>query len=162
MIDVVVSQSPTLTRSGVRVNNQGRIQLPMLDEDVPAACRTERELAEQVREKYKKFVLNPYVTVAVQQFNSSPVSMIGAVTTPGRFQLQRPVKMLELLSLVNGTSDKAGNSIELIRNGSLPYCDGPNLVLAEGAGDELISINLSDAAQRCRRCKPIRQSRRHR
>ena len=68
VIDVIVSQSAQLTRTGVRVNNQGMIQLPMLDEDIQAGCRTERDLAEQIKEKYKKFVINPYVTVAVHEF----------------------------------------------------------------------------------------------
>ncbi|MGH9945863.1 MAG: polysaccharide biosynthesis/export family protein [Pyrinomonadaceae bacterium] len=144
VIDVVVSQNAMLSRTGIRVNNQGLVQLPMLDEEVAAACRTERELAEQIKEKYKKYLLNPYVIVAVQQFNSTPAAMIGAVKSPGRFQMQRPVKMLELLTLVNGPSEKAGNNIEIIRNRSLPYCDGSNLVVAEGVDDELISINLAD------------------
>jgi len=72
------------------------------------------------------------------------VAMIGAVNAPGRFQLQRPVKMLELLTFVNGPSQKAGTTVELIRNKSLPYCDGSKLIQAEGADDELITINLSD------------------
>jgi polysaccharide export outer membrane protein len=145
VIDVTVSQSATLTRSGIRVNNEGMIQLAMVEEDVAAGCRTERELAEQIKERYKKFVLNPYVTVAVQQVNSNPVAMIGAVNAPGRFQMQRPVKILELLTYVNGPTEKAGTTLELIRNRSLPYCDGSKLIQAgEGVGDEVIMINLSD------------------
>jgi len=144
IIDVNVSQSPQLTRTGVRVNNQGMIQLPMLDEDIQAGCRTERELAEQVKEKYKKFLLNPYITVAVQQFNSNPVAVIGAVNTPGRFQLQRPIRLLELLTWVNGTAERAGTSIEILRNRSMPFCDGPQLIMTSGVGDELIALNLAD------------------
>ncbi len=144
VIDVVVSQSTALTRTGVRVNNHGMIQLAMLDEDIPAACRTERELAEQVKEKYKKFVLNPYVTVAVQQFNSSPVALIGAVNTPSRFQLQRSVRLLELIAQANGPSDKAGPTVEIIRNQSLPYCDGSTLMTPEYAADQLLSFSLND------------------
>ncbi len=144
VVDVVVSQNATLTRTGIRINNEGRIQLPMIEEDVVAACSTERELSEVVKEKYKKFLLNPYVIVAVKEFNSNPVAVIGAVSTPGRFQLQRPTKLLELLTLVNGANDKAGNNIELIRSTSLPYCEGSKFVVGNDTGDQLISINLSD------------------
>ena len=154
VIDVIVSQNSALTRTGIRVNNQGRIQLPMIDDEVPAACRTERELAEQVREKYKKFLLNPSVIVAVQQFNSSPVAILGAVVAPGRFQLQRPVRVLELLTLVNGATEKAGSSIDLIRNRSLPFCDGPELMISEVNGDELISINLIDTLRGVEEANP--------
>lgn len=144
VIDVNVSQSSQLTRTGVRVNNEGMIQLPMLDEDIQAGCRTERELAEQVKEKYKKFLLNPYITVAVQQFNSNPVAVIGAVNTPGRFQLQRPIRLNELLTWVNGPAERAGSSLEILRNRSMPFCDGPQLIFASGVGDELITLNLAD------------------
>lgn len=144
VIDVVVTGVPTLSRTGIRVSNQGRIQLPMIDEEVPTACTTERELAEQIRERYKKFVLTPSVIVAVKEFNSNPVAVIGAVTAPGRFQVQRPMKILELLTFVNGVSDKAGSNVEIIRNRGIPYCEGPKFIVSEAAGDELISINLSD------------------
>lgn len=144
VIDISVTQSPQLTRTGVRVNNQGTIQLSMLDEEIPAACRTEKELAELVKERYKKFLLNPNVLVTIQQFNSSPVAVIGAVNTPGRFQLQRPLRIAELLAFVNGTSARAGNSIEIMRNRSLPYCNGSELVTPEVTGDEFISLNLAE------------------
>lgn len=145
VIDVNVSQNSQLTRTGIRVNNQGMIQLPMLDEDIQAGCRTERELAEQIKEKYKKFLHNPFIIVAVQQFNSNPVAVIGAVNAPGRFQLQRPIRILDLLTWVNGTAERAGTSLEIIRNRSMPFCDGPQLILTEGVGDELITLNLEDA-----------------
>ena len=144
LIDVNVSQSPQLTRAGVRVNNLGMIQLPMLDEELQAGCRTERELAEQIKEKYKKFLLNPYITVAVQQFNSNPVAVIGAVNTPGRVQLQRPVRLLELLANANGPAERAGTTVEIIRNRSLPFCDGSQLIMTGGLGDELITLSLAD------------------
>lgn len=144
LIDINVSQSPQLTRAGVRVNNLGMIQLPMLDEELQAGCRTERELAEQIKEKYKKFLLNPYITVAVQQFNSNPVAVIGAVNTPGRVQLQRPVRLLELLANANGPAERAGTTVEIIRNRSLPFCDGSQLVMTGGLGDELITLSLAD------------------
>lgn len=154
VIDVVVGQNPTLTRLGIRVNNEGRIQLPMIEEDLSAACSTERELSERIREKYKKYVIDPDVIVAVKEVNSNPVAVIGAVASPGRFQLQRPVKVLELLTLVNGVSDKAGNNIELIRNRSQPYCDGHDLMIAGNAGDELISINLADTLKGVEEANP--------
>jgi polysaccharide biosynthesis/export protein len=145
VIDVIVNPAGSeLSRTGIRVTNQGTIQLPKLDSEIQAGCLTERELADQLKEKYKKYVINPNVIVAVQQFNSNPVAVIGAVNTPGRFQLQRPVRVLELLGWVNGTAERAGPSIEIIRNRSLPFCDGSQLVLSGGVEDELITLNIAD------------------
>lgn len=143
VIDVAVSKNDTLSKSGVRVNNTGGIQLPMLDADLPAACLTERELADVIREKYKKYLLEPYVNVTVKEFNSNPVAFIGAVNSPGRFQLQRPVRLLELVTYVNGPSPAAGESVEIIRNQRLPYCRENKLIIPPDADDELISLPLS-------------------
>ncbi len=155
VIDVTVSQSTALSRTGVRVGNDGTIQLPMLDNTISAGCKTEREVAEQVKESYKKYVLEPYVTVAVQQFNSTPVALIGAVNAPGRFQLQRPVRVLELLTFVNGPDEKAGETIELIRISNLPYCDGAELVKADENGDQLISLKLSETLKGADQANPF-------
>lgn len=144
LIDVSVIQSAALTKSGIRVSNTGTIQLAMIEEEIVAACKTERELTNEVKERYRKFLLNPSVTVAVQQFNSRPVAVIGAVNAPGRFQLQRPVRMLELLGFVNGPSEKAGNLVEIVRSNSMPRCNGSELVVSENGGEEVIAINIKD------------------
>lgn len=144
VIDVVVSQNEALSKGGVRVTNQGGIQLPMLDSDIPAACLTERELADRIRDKYKKYLLEPYVNVTVREFNASPVAFIGAVNSPGRFQLQRPVRLLELLTFVNGAKENADDTINIIRNQRMPYCEESKLVIPADADDELISVPLNE------------------
>jgi polysaccharide biosynthesis/export protein len=144
VIDVIVSKNESLSKLGVRVTNQGGVQLPMLDEDVPAACLTERELADQIKEKYKKFLLEPHVNVTIREFNSSPVAMIGAINSPGRFQLQRPVRLLELLAFVNGPKENAGTTIEIIRNQRLPYCEQSKFIIPADGDDQLISIYLDE------------------
>jgi polysaccharide export outer membrane protein len=145
VLDLVVSKNETLSRAGVRVSNKGTIQLPMLDNDLPAACLTERELADAIKEKYKKYLVDPYVNVTVREFNANPVAVIGAVNSPGRFQLQRPIRLLELLTFVNGPTANAGRTIEIMRSSSRPYCDNNRFVVPDGTGDELLTVTLADA-----------------
>ncbi len=145
VIDIAVSKNLELSRSGVRVNNQGAIQLPMIEEDFPAACLTERELADRIRDKYKKYLLQPYVNVTVREYNASPVAFIGAVNSPGRFQMQRPMRILDLVTYVNGPAANAGERVEIIRNRAVPYCDGSTLIIPEEGGDEVISLSLDEA-----------------
>lgn len=113
LLDISVTKHEELSRSGVRVDNNGYIQLPRIEKDVQAACRTEKELAEEVK-KGLWFLKNPDVQVSVKEFNSTPVSVIGAVNAPSRFQLQRQVRLLELIAMVNGPSQNAGKSIHII------------------------------------------------
>lgn len=145
VIDVVVSKNDTLSRTGLRVGNDGTVQLPMLEENITAACRTERQLADSIKERYRKYLVTPFVNVSVREFNASPVAVIGAVNSPGRFQLQREYRLVELLALVNGPSSSAGTSVEILRYGNLAYCDGSQLIVPTEPKEDLIAVQLAEA-----------------
>ena len=154
VLDINVSENQILSRNGVKVSNRGTIQLPMVDSDISVACKTERELADQIRDTYTKYLKEPHVVVSVQQVNAAPIAMIGAVTAPGRFQLQRPVRVLDLLTLVNGPTEKAGSTIEILRNLSTPYCQDSTLVFPQDNGDALITLSLSDTLRGVEQANP--------
>ena len=105
VLDVRVSRAPELSREAVRVDQSGNIRMPMLDTDIPAACQTEGELAQNIATLYRKYKNEPHVDVFVKEFQSQPVAVIGAVRGPAQFKLQRQVKLLELLSLVGGPTE---------------------------------------------------------
>jgi len=155
VIDILVTKNETLSRTGVRVNAQGTIQLPMLDNDIAAACLTEGQLAERVEEEYKKYLVSPSVNVSVREFNSNPVAVIGSVNSPGRFQMQRPIRLAELLTYVNGPSANAGHTIDIIRDPSHPFCDGPMLVVPDPTSEELLSFDLDSAFKGGEQANPL-------
>lgn len=105
----------------VRVDNFGRIRLPFLNE-VPAACMTEAQLAVSIAEKYKKYLKDPQVDVLVKDYRSQPVAVIGAVANPGRFQLQRRVRLLELITFAGGPNGHAGGTVHVIHSSEHTYC----------------------------------------
>ncbi len=147
VIDITVSKNEILSRGAVRVNNEGMIQVPMLEADIPAACKTERELASEIRERYLKFMHNPHVYVSIREYNSQPVAVLGAVNAPGRFQFQRRVRLLELLTFVNGPSDRAGRTIQIIHTGSIMRCETPPDELADNVSGAFITYTLEDTLQ---------------
>lgn len=155
VIDVLVTKNESLSRTGVRVNAQGTIQLPMLDNDISAACLTESQLAERVEDAYKKYLVSPSVNVSVREFNSNPVAVIGSVNSPGRFQMQRPIRLAELLTFVNGPTTNAGHTIYIIRDPSHPFCDGPTLVVPNAAGEELLSYDLDSVFKGGEQANPL-------
>jgi len=145
VLDIFVSKQPDYSRAGVRVDNNGMIQIPRDDVELKAACKTVREIANEIKDRYRKYLRNPYVYVEVKDFQSQPVAVIGAVHAPGRFQLQRRVKLLELLTFVNGPSDSAGGSIQIIRTSRAAVCDLTPAGSPETAGGEiLLAYNLKD------------------
>ena len=155
VIDVVVSKNEMLSRTGLRVSNLGTVQLAMMDIDLPAACLTERQLADAIKEKYRKYLVDPYVNVSVREFNSNAVAVIGAVNSPGRFQLQRTIRLIELLTFVNGISPNAGRTAEIIRGARRPYCEDAQLITPTDGDEDLISVTLADAFKGGDQANPI-------
>src|SRR5574341_1092120 len=119
-LDVRIFGRPELARIA-RVDSYGRIRLPFLEE-FPAACLTEAQLAAVIAEKYKKYLRDPQVDVLVKDFRSQPVAVIGAVAQPGRFQLQRRVRLLELITFAGGPNTHAGATIHVIHSTEHDYC----------------------------------------
>jgi len=120
ILDIRVFGRPEMTKD-VRVDNFGRIRLPFLEE-IPAACLTEAQLAAQIAEKYKKYLRDPQVDVMVKEFRSQPVAVIGAVGSPGRFQLQRRIRLFELLTHAGGPNNHAGNTVHIYHSSDHDYC----------------------------------------
>lgn len=114
VLDIRVFNKPILSRENVRVNGNGMIRMPLIEEDILAACRSEGELAKEIATRYLKYQRNPQVDVFVKEYQSQPVAVIGAVNQPSQFKLQRRVKLLELIAFANGPADRAGRSVNVV------------------------------------------------
>jgi polysaccharide export outer membrane protein len=125
VLDIRVFNRPQLSREA-RVDSNGVIQMPLLEGDIRAACLTENELAKEIAQRYLKYQRNPYVNVFVKEYSSTPVAVIGAVDKPGRFQLTRRVRLLELLAFAGGPTDKAGGKIQIAHTGTISLCASPD------------------------------------
>ncbi len=153
VLDIRYFNRPTLSREAVRVEGNGMIRMPLIDTEIQAACKTEGELAREIAEKYKKFYRNPQVDVFVKEYHSKPVAIIGAVNEQSRFELQRRIRLLELLTYAKGPSDKAGQTINIVHSPPSLLClkDGPT---EDEATTAFVSYNLSDTLQGDPRANP--------
>jgi polysaccharide export outer membrane protein len=145
VLDIRVFNRPQLSRDSVRVDQSGLIQMPLIEQDIKAACLTEAELAKEIATLYLKYQRHPYVNVFIKEYSSTPVAVIGAVEKPGRFQLQRRVRLLELLAFAGGQTDKAGGRIQLARTGGINTCEAPtDDASGDSEADNFIYFNLKD------------------
>jgi polysaccharide export outer membrane protein len=115
VLDIRMLNKPQLSRDLVRVDENGMIMLPLIGE-VRAGCKTEKELAREISTLYIEYQKNPQVDVFVREYQSQAVAVIGAVRTPGRFQMQRRVRLLEMLSFVGGPSERAGRTLQVVHS----------------------------------------------
>ncbi|MDX6385620.1 MAG: polysaccharide biosynthesis/export protein [Blastocatellia bacterium] len=122
VIDIKVFNKPQFSRDGVKVDSRGMIRIPLIKDEIQAACRTEDELATEITTQLKEYVRAPEVIVQIKEYLSEPVAVLGAVRSPSRFQLQRRVRLLELLTFVNGPTENAGRTIQVVHMGPLTSC----------------------------------------
>lgn len=142
VLNIRVYSKPQLARDAVRVEGNGMIRMPLIESDIQAACRTEGELAREISSRYAKFYKNLQVDVFIKEYHSKQVAIIGAVNDQSRFELQRRVRLLELLTYAKGPSPKAGQTINIVHSQSASLCQAPD------EGDEIArgfsSYRLSD------------------
>ena len=159
VLDVRVARAPELSREGVRVDQSGNIRMPMLDIDIPAACQTEGQLAQNIAKLYRKYKNEPHVDVFVKEFQSQPVAVIGSVHSPAQFKLQRQVKLLELLSLVGGPTDAAGQTVQIVHAGGGPLCgERGNGLIDHSDSSAFVTYNLNDTLHGLPEANPVVQS----
>ncbi len=122
VLDIRVYNRPQLSREAVRVDGRGLIRMPLIEGEIRAACRTEEEVAADIYARYQKYYRRPHVDVFIKEYNSAPVAVIGAVNSPGRFQLQRRVRLLELISFAGGPSERAGARLQVAHTAGVSSC----------------------------------------
>ena len=147
LIDIRVLNHPEISKE-TRVEGRGTIRIPYVGE-LLASCLTESQLSQIITEKFRKWIKEPYVDVFIEEYSSQPVAVIGAVEKPGRFQLQRRVRLIELLTYAGGPKlDKAGHTLHLIRSGEKDLCSTDNVSQVSATSDEavpqLLSFKLKD------------------
>jgi polysaccharide biosynthesis/export protein len=125
MLDVRVFGQPDLNAL-VEVDSDGNISsLPFLDAPIPAKCRNEKEVQKAIATAYEKYLKKAQVSVRITERKSRPpATVFGAVRQPTRVQMQRKVRLNELMAVSGGFTERASGSIQIIHTEPL-MCPGP-------------------------------------
>jgi polysaccharide export outer membrane protein len=117
VLDISVWKNPELSRT-MPVRPDGKVSLPLVN-DIQAAGLTPSDLRDQVTARLAEFVPAPEVSVIVREVHSRKVAVVGAVKTPGRYELKSPMTVLEVLALAQGLTDFASRDkiVVLRQNG---------------------------------------------
>ena len=97
----------------VPVRVDGNISLPLVHE-IKAAGLTPLKLKESLTERFKEFIENPNVSVAVMEANSFRVYVSGQVKTPGVYRLRSETTVLQIIPMAGGFTDWANQKKILI------------------------------------------------
>ena len=120
LIYLSVTGSPELSRS-YRVSAEGRLLLPLLNEGIPVAGRIPASISHAVSEELvrERVLVDPIVSVAVLEYRSRLVSVVGAVKVPGTMQAVGDFKLLDAIARTQGIAAEAGPEIIISRVGAV-------------------------------------------
>jgi polysaccharide biosynthesis/export protein len=129
LLGITVYDSPELTRT-VRVDSDGEIRLPLLRHPIKAAGLYPADLEKSITGALiqEQVLVDPVVSVAVVEYRSRPISVVGAVRTPVTFQATGNVTLLDAISQAGGLSENAGPEILVSEDRSLGAGDAPATV----------------------------------
>jgi polysaccharide biosynthesis/export protein len=169
LLEISVLEAPDLNRTA-RVADDGTVSLALLG-SVEVAGLTTREAQEAIADRLRQtYMKDPQVSVFVQEMKSHPVSVFGAVEKPGVYQIRSAKTLVEVLSMAQGLTNDAGDTVVVMRHpgdpavpalaslqvGSppqneftsqdkVPAAPGPlGLGSEESSSAEAVSINLKD------------------
>lgn len=110
------------------VSEDGKIEIPFLDQPVVAMCKTEREIRNDVTKILSKYLRAPQVNLIVSERKSRPpVIVAGEVRKPLEVTMYRKARLLELVSAAGGVTEDAGGLIQVSRT-QAPICGDPEEV----------------------------------
>jgi polysaccharide export outer membrane protein len=136
VLKVTVWGHDDLSRS-VSVSTDGTVIFPLVGE-VRAAGLTASQLEERLRALLgRDYLVDPQVSVAVQEYRSQRVFVFGEVVRPGIYMLSGQSTLLDILSQAGGPSATAGREVVVVR---LPRSEGP--AVPGAAGSETFRVSL--------------------
>lgn len=117
LVAVSVYDAPELTRT-VRVESDGTIHLPLLQDGVAAAGKFPGDLEGAIADALRtgQILVDPVVKVTVVEYHSRPIAVMGAVHKPLTFQAVGVVTLLDALAHAEGLTADAGTEILLTRD----------------------------------------------
>jgi polysaccharide export outer membrane protein len=110
-----------------RVDASGDINLPLVGR-IHVSGLTVEQVQEQIKARLDHVLQDPQVTVTVMELRPQPVSVLGAVRTPGVVQVLGRKSLYEVLSLAGGLTPDAGETITITREKEMGPLPLPNAV----------------------------------
>ncbi len=121
-ISVSVLELEEVSVTSLRITPDGLVALPLVGR-MAAAGMTIPELETKLTEELRRMVHEPHVTVGLVGVRSRPVTVLGAVKSPGIYQIEGRARLLDVLTMAGGLREDAGYRIRVsrrIEHGDLP------------------------------------------
>jgi protein involved in polysaccharide export with SLBB domain len=109
VISVTVFGQDRYSRAGIKIPPSGRVSLALIPDGIFVSGKTVDQVAELVKRRYNEYIIDPQVSVSLDQAGSYRYSVIGDVTQPGIRLMTRRLSVSEAIAEAGGvlqTGDK--------------------------------------------------------
>jgi len=114
LIEITVFEVEKLNKT-VRVSSQGNVNLPLIGV-LKVKGLTPEELEKEIRNLLgEKYLQDPHVSVLIKEYRNQRISVMGAVKSPGVFDVTGTRTVLDLLAMAGGLREDAGQLLFLLR-----------------------------------------------
>jgi protein involved in polysaccharide export with SLBB domain len=112
----VFGQCPDYCRTGVTVPPTARISYPLIRDGVFVGGKTVQEVADEVSEQLKDYIIDPKVMVSLDKPMSNKFSVIGRVGNPGVKVMDRRINIIDAINEAGGiTQEGSRKNVMLVR-----------------------------------------------
>jgi len=139
VLTISVFDEPSLSGK-YAVELDGSLAFPLIGR-VKAAGLSLRDFESDIRARLAAgYFRNPQVSVAIEQYRSQRVFVVGEVKAPGTYPLTGDMSLIEVLAKAGSTTGGAGDEVMLIRGHGRTSATLPEA----GAADDVVHVNLKD------------------
>lgn len=149
VLTVTVSDAPEFGGK-FRVGDSGTIQISGVAQPVSAEGKTAAQLSAAIRQSLvdAKQLRDPQVTVFIDEFHGRTVTVLGSVSKPAVYSLQKKTNVLDAVSAAGGALPNSGNTVTVVRGeasaeashaavGSVQIFDLTRLMKGEGVSADM-------------------------
>ena len=117
VLKISVYEHPDLATT-VRVSEDGKITFPLIGE-LEIKNLSVQQIEKKIASKLSDGIIpNPQVTVFIEQFKGTRVTVMGEVNKPGQYEITGPTSVVEAISMALGMTENSGHTIMLFKKDS--------------------------------------------
>ncbi len=146
ILKITVYDNPDLSTTA-RVSGDGMIKFPLIGE-IKVAGLTASQISQEIASRLADgYVVDPHVSVFIEEYKSRKTTILGQVVKPGIYALSGNTTFLELLSKAGGLTKDAGD--KAVINRRAPASTSENIIMVDlkrlvEEGDATLDVALQD------------------
>lgn len=146
-VQITVLGRPELAAAG-NVSGDGLVTAALVGA-VPVLGLTPQQAAQRIARAYRdgQFLVDPQVTVTMTEYQSQQLSVLGEVTSPGRFPMRTRLSILDALALAGGIKTTGAQLAYILRPEDAVvtrYEVDLDALLQAGAGQQYFELLAGD------------------